>query len=75
MDYTPERALVVIPHPDDAEVWAGGTIARWVRGGSEVHYVLCTDGSKGTDDPEVDPTELAAAPAVGSNWPPQTSWA
>ena len=61
MDYTPERALVVIPHPDDAEVWAGGTIARWVRGGSEVHYVLCTDGSKGTDDPEVDPTELAAA--------------
>lgn len=61
MDYTPERALVVIPHPDDAEVWAGGTIARWVRGGSEVHYVLCTDGSKGTDDPETDPMELAAA--------------
>ncbi len=60
MDFTPERALVVIPHPDDAEVWAGGTIARWVRGGSEVHYVLCTDGSKGTDDPEIDPIELAA---------------
>ncbi len=60
MDNTPERALVVIPHPDDAEVWAGGTIARWVRGGSDVHYVLCTDGSRGTDDPEIDPTELAA---------------
>ena len=60
MDYTPERALVVIPHPDDAEVWAGGTIARWVRGGSDVHYVLCTDGSRGTDDPEIDPTELAS---------------
>lgn len=60
MDYTPERALVVIPHPDDAEVWAGGTIARWVRAGSEVHYVLCTDGSKGTDDPEIDPKELGS---------------
>jgi LmbE family N-acetylglucosaminyl deacetylase len=60
MDYQPERALVVIPHPDDAEVWAGGTIARWVRGGAEVHYVLCTDGSKGTDDPEIDPSELVA---------------
>ena len=59
MDQTPERALVVIPHPDDAEVWAGGTIARWARGGAEVHYVLCTDGSKGTDDPEIDPKELA----------------
>ena len=74
MDYTPERALVVIPHPDDAEVWAGGTISRWVREGSEVHYVLCTDGSRGTDDPEVDPTELAATRA-GNNWPLQTSWA
>lgn len=60
MDYTPERTLVVIPHPDDAEVWAGGTIARWVREGSEVHYVICTDGSRGTDDPEVDTAELAA---------------
>jgi LmbE family N-acetylglucosaminyl deacetylase len=36
------------------------TIARWVRGGAEVHYVLCTDGSKGTDDPEIDPSELVA---------------
>lgn len=60
MDNTPERALVITPHADDAEVWAGGTIAWWVRGGAAVHYVLCTDGSKGTDDPAVRPAELAA---------------
>ena len=59
MEFTPERALVITPHPDDAEVWAGGTIAKWVRAGAEVHYVLCTDGSKGSDDPEADPAELA----------------
>lgn len=59
MEFTPERALVITPHPDDAEVWAGGVISKWVRAGAEVHSVLCTDGSKGTHDPEIHPTELA----------------
>ena len=61
MDFIPERVLVITPHPDDAEAWAGGTIARWSRSGAEVHCVLCTDGSKGSDDPEMDPNALAAA--------------
>lgn len=61
MDYTPERVLVITPHPDDAEAWAGGAISQWVRAGAKVRYVVCTDGSRGTDDPEVDPAELAAA--------------
>ena len=60
MDFIPERALVITPHPDDAEVWAGGVIAKWARAGAEVHCVLCTDGSRGSDDPEVDSVELAA---------------
>ena len=61
MDYTPERALVITPHPDDAEVWAGGVIAKWTRAGAAVHYVLCTDGGKGSDDPAARPAEIAAA--------------
>ena len=28
MEFTPERALVITPHPDDAEVWAGGVISK-----------------------------------------------
>lgn len=59
MEFTPERALVITPHPDDAEVWAGGVISKWVRAGAEVHSVICTDGSKGTQDPEIRPAELA----------------
>ena len=58
MEFAPERALVITPHPDDAEMWAGGTIAKWVKAGADVHYVLCTDGGKGTDDPEVTSEEL-----------------
>ena len=61
MDFIPERALVIAPHPDDAEVWAGGVIAKWTRAGAAVHYVLCTDGGKGTDDPAISAAELSAA--------------
>ncbi len=60
MDETPQRVLVVTPHPDDAEVWCGGTVARWAQEGAAVHYVLCTDGGKGTDRPGVTSKDLAA---------------
>jgi len=60
MEETPQRALVVTPHPHDAEIWCGGTIAKWISEGAEVHYVLCTDGSKGTDQPGITAQELSA---------------
>ena len=50
MEETPQRVLVVTPHPDDAEFWCGGTVAGWTKDGAEVHFVLCTDGGKGTLD-------------------------
>lgn len=50
--------LVVIPHPDDAETRSAGSIARWVREGKEVVYVVCTNGDKGTGDPAIRPEEL-----------------
>ena len=31
-------ALVLFAHPDDAEFMCGGTVARWAREGTEVHY-------------------------------------
>ena len=60
MEETPQRVLVVTPHPDDAEVWCGGTVARWIKEGAEVNYVLCTDGGKGTDIPGITSKELSA---------------
>ena len=38
----PQRALAVYAHPDDPEVSAGGTIARWAAAGCEVHVVVTT---------------------------------
>ena len=55
----PERAMVVFAHPDDAEIGSGGVIARWVAGGCEVTYVLCTNGAAGTGDRSLTPAGLA----------------
>ena len=51
--------MVVIPHPDDAEISCGGTVAKWVAEGQRVIYVLCTSGDKGSDDPEMTSERLA----------------
>jgi LmbE family N-acetylglucosaminyl deacetylase len=45
--YVPERAMVIVAHPDDIEFSCAGTIARWTRLGSKVVYVLCTSGEVG----------------------------
>ena len=45
-----DRAMVVVAHADDAEWGCSGTVAKWCRNGVEVVYVLCTNGSKGSDD-------------------------
>lgn len=52
------RGMVVVAHADDAEWGCSGTVARWCAQGWEVVYVLCTDGSKGSDDPEITSEEL-----------------
>jgi LmbE family N-acetylglucosaminyl deacetylase len=46
-------ALVLFAHPDDAEFMCGGTVAAWARDGCEVHYVVITDGSAGSNEPGV----------------------
>jgi LmbE family N-acetylglucosaminyl deacetylase len=52
--------LVVAAHPDDAEFGVAGTVARWVREGKQVVYLVCTSGEKGTSDRTMAPRRLAA---------------
>jgi LmbE family N-acetylglucosaminyl deacetylase len=52
--------MVVVAHPDDAEFMSAGSVAAWTKEGREVVYVLVTSGDKGTEDPDVIPSELAA---------------
>jgi LmbE family N-acetylglucosaminyl deacetylase len=53
-----KRVLVVFAHPDDAEFGSAGTSARLARDGKEVFYVVVTDGSKGSSDPDMTPERL-----------------
>ena len=56
----PERALVIAAHPDDIEFVVAGTIAKWVKAGTEVRYVLATSGDAGTHQSGITRQELAA---------------
>ncbi len=53
-----KRALVIAAHPDDSEFGVAGTAAVWARDGWEVYYLICTDGSKGSDDPAMTADKL-----------------
>ena len=53
------QVMVVTPHPDDAEFGVAGTVVHWTREGKDVIYVVCTNGDKGTSDPNMKPEELA----------------
>ena len=57
---TPASALAIGAHPDDIEFGCGATLAKWADRGCEVHHLVCTDGSKGSWDPEEDVARLIA---------------
>lgn len=52
--HVPAVALAIGAHPDDVEFGAGGTLAKWAVAGCVVHHLICTDGSKGTWNPDAD---------------------
>jgi LmbE family N-acetylglucosaminyl deacetylase len=52
-----QKILVILAHPDDPEFFCGGTLARWVKAGHEIHYFLLTNGNKG-GGPDVTPDQL-----------------
>jgi LmbE family N-acetylglucosaminyl deacetylase len=57
---TPTSALAIAAHADDAEFGCGATLAKWAADGCVVHVLVCTDGSKGTWDPDTDQAALIA---------------
>jgi len=64
MSEVPAVALAVYAHPDDADVACGGTLAWWAAHGCAVHLIVCTDGGRGTTDPDVRPEELVVRRAA-----------
>lgn len=54
----PKIILGIAAHPDDLDVGAGGTLAHFAAQGAEVHYLILTDGGKGSEDPAMNPEKL-----------------
>lgn len=52
--------LAVFAHPDDMEIAAGGTLAKWATAGREVHLLVLTNGDRGSQDRTIDRAALAA---------------
>ena len=50
--------LGVAAHPDDLDFGASGTFAKWAKEGNDCYYLICTNGSKGSDDPQMSEEKL-----------------
>jgi LmbE family N-acetylglucosaminyl deacetylase len=55
---TDTKVVIVVAHPDDAESFCGGTIARLTQAGNRVALVVCTSGDRGSHDSSLSPTRL-----------------
>lgn len=51
--------LAVGAHPDDMEFGASGTVSKWIKEGATGYYLICTDGSRGSSDPQMTHDRLA----------------
>jgi LmbE family N-acetylglucosaminyl deacetylase len=54
-----QTILVIVAHPDDADVHAGGAVARWADEGCDIQLAVVTSGDKGHDDPAMTPERVA----------------
>jgi N,N'-diacetylchitobiose non-reducing end deacetylase len=72
----PKTILIFVPHPDDADIYAGGLLAQRTAAGDRVWIVIATDGSKGSFDHDsatlarIRREEAAAAAAALGAEPP-----
>lgn len=55
------NVLVVLAHPDDAEVFAGGTVARLAEDGKKVTLISVTNGDRGSRENIISSEELVKA--------------
>ena len=56
-----QRCLFIGPHPDDIEIGAGATAARFAAEGKEVSFLICLDGRFGLENAPAGTTPEALA--------------
>lgn len=53
-----KKILIAVAHHDDIEFGIGGSVAKWVKEGAEVVYVIITDGGAGSNTPGIVRSDL-----------------
>ena len=43
-----KNVLMIMAHPDDAELSSGGMLIKGIAQGWQVRYIVCATGDKGT---------------------------
>jgi len=56
----PKIVLGVAAHPDDLDFYASATFAKYIAAGAQVHYLILTNGDKGSSDPAITSQALVA---------------
>ena len=54
LDFTDERVLAVVAHPDDADYLCAGTLARAKTDGAEIGICVLCQGDRGQPSPPID---------------------
>jgi LmbE family N-acetylglucosaminyl deacetylase len=54
----PHVVLGIAAHPDDLDFSAAGAMAKFAAEGADVHYLILTDGSKGSENKKITSPEL-----------------
>lgn len=54
----PKVVLGVAAHPDDLDFGAAATMNKFALNGAKIHYLILTDGSKGSEDRSIAPQQL-----------------
>ncbi len=57
-EFKPKIVLAIAAHPDDVDFGFAGSIAKWSQAGTEVYYLIVTDGSKGSDNRHITTDKL-----------------
>ncbi len=57
--YIPASVMAIFAHPDDIEFTCAGTLARWVKAGSRIAYVILTSGEVGIAEPGMSKAQAA----------------
>lgn len=60
------HVALIMAHPDDADIYCGGSVAAWRLMGAEVTILIATDGSKGGNFNPEDLAKLRSEEAIAA---------